>query len=633
MDGSGKPRASGGLGVGPLAFSATLTLLLTGAAAAVAVPALRRGGTSPRLSLLVLALIISTTASVLLARRLDLRASPTTRRSAALGMAAAGATTLATALAEPAITGGAFGSINAFASVVGIGVTLAAWPISGWLTTNDRLRSIAVHVVRRASADDEPPRGAKFSVADWAILSVGAVALLAGLIVVLPSGPFGHDESIYALKAREWIDNTPATGWARYRPLGMSFVGWVVLQFSSSEVWFRFAAVLLSLFTVAVMWLAGKVMYTRVAATLGAAVFMSTETFLRRATEFLNDVIAAGLMLAAMTMIWIHFERSPTRWWIVAAAPLAAGAYYMRYGSALGLVIIALVAAVVWARQLAASWKQLATTAGVLVALLIPHFIHSQTLTGSAFGVFEAARTSVGGGGGGLSDYLRWLPSRLAGPAGTALLAMAGIYAVIIIVASIRGRRGLGPEGRTVAFTVATALLLGLALGAFTHGEPRFLYLPLMLLLLTGARAVSLTWQMLQRTPRMVVGVAAGLVFVAGFTAGVLHMSRAIEGITNSRDVLVEASTAVREDAGGAVCEVRSSYIPQITWYSVCSTSGFTRPLPDGRPAYLMIFENGKRQPVGSDLDGEIAATQGTPLTVIDDPDDKIGDGAVFEYP
>lgn len=46
-----------------------------------------------------------------------------------------------------------------------------------------------------------------------------------------------------------------------------------------------------------------------------------------------------------------------------------------------------------------------------------------------------------------------------------------------------------------------------------------------------------------------------------------------------------------------------------------------------------MLFENGKRQPVGSELDAEIAATGGTILVVVDDPDEKIGDAAVFEYP
>ena len=342
------------------------------------------------------------------------------------------------------------------------------------------------------------------------------------------------------------------------------------------------------------MWVARQGDVRQGAGTVGAAVFMSTESFLRRATEFLNDVIAAGLMLAAMTVIWLHFERFPTRWWLVAAAPLGVGAYYMRYGSALGLVIIASVSAVIWWRHLLSSWRQIGVTAVVTAVLLVPHFIQSKALTGTLLGVFESARTSVGGGGGGLADYIRWLPARLAGPVGTALLAMGVVYAIVIVLAAMRGRSDLASEARTVGFTTATALILAVALGAFTHGEPRFLYLPLMLVLLTGARAITLVWGMLRRSPRMVIGVAAGLVFALGFAAGTLHMGRGIAAITDSREVLVRAANAARVDAAGRACEVRSSYIPQITWYAECSTHGFTSPLPEVRPAYPHAFRERK---------------------------------------
>lgn len=639
--GSGPPRAAYRIGIAALAYSTTMTALLVGASIAVAVPTLIRGRASAPASMVALGLVVSATCAVLIARHADLQTNASTRNLLAVGIGAAGATVGTVAAIAPAVAGNAFGTTNLIIAGVlimagvGFATMLVAWPLAGWLASADRLSSIASNVVRPASGVSDVPQGTEpgFTTADWAILAGGVVALLAGLLVVIPTGPFGHDESIYALKAREWISGMPATGWGVYRPIGMSIVGWIVLQFSSSEVWFRFAAILLSVATVATMWIAGRLMFSRATGTLGAAVFMTTESFLRRATEFLNDVIAAGLMLAAMTVIWIHFERSPTRWWLVAVAPLGAGAYYMRYGSALGLVIIAIVSAVIWGRQLLASWRQIVVTGFVMVVLLVPHFIHSKQLTGTVLGIFEAARTSVGGGGGGLADYVRWLPSHLAGPAGTMLMAMAVIYAVVVVIAAVKGQSGLAQEVRTVGFTTATSLLLAIALGAFTHGEPRFLYLPLMLVLLTGARAVTLVWSLLRRSPRMTIGVAATVVFVAGFAAGALHMGRALDGITDSRDVLVGASAAARLDANGQACVVRSSYIPQITWYAECSTFSFTAPLPQDRPAYLMLFENGKRQPVGSELDAEIAATGGTILVVVDDPDEKIGDAAVFEYP
>ncbi|MGI9529421.1 MAG: ArnT family glycosyltransferase [Acidimicrobiia bacterium] len=612
-----------------------MTVLLALATIAVAIPALLRGSNSTRVSMVVLGLVVTSTGAVLIARHADLSAKASTRRLLAVGIGAAGMILAAAAAVEPAITGGGIGPLNMIAIVTAIAVIGIAWPLAGWLVRSDNLHSIASKVVRPLSGGHEEPDTPqeRFTVTDGAIVGTGVIALIAGLLVVLPSGPFGHDESIYALKAREWIADTPATGWAEYRPIGMSVVGWVVLQFSSSEVWFRVAAVVLSTATIITMWVSGRVMFSRATATVGAAVFMSTESFLRRATEFLNDVIAAGLMLAAMTVIWVHFERSPTRWWLVAAAPLGVGAYYMRYGSALGLVIIAVVSAAIWWRYLVSAWKQIGVTAAATVLLLVPHFIQSRELTGSVLGIFESARTSVGGGGDGLADYIRWLPGRLAGPVGTALLAMGLLYAAVVIIAAVRARSDLAREARTVGFTTATALLLAVALGAFTHGEPRFLFLPLMLALLTGSRAITLVWMMLRRPPRIAIAVAAGLVLAIGFTAGTLHMGRGIDGITNSRDVLVDASNAAKEAAAARTCEVRSSYIPQITWYAECSTYGFTSPLPQLRPAFLMLFENGKRQPDGADLDNEVGATDSGLLVLVDDPYDKIGDGAVFEYP
>jgi hypothetical protein len=46
-----------------------------------------------------------------------------------------------------------------------------------------------------------------------------------------------------------------------------------------------------------------------------------------------------------------------------------------------------------------------------------------------------------------------------------------------------------------------------------------------------------------------------------------------------------------------------------------------------------VVFENGKRQPTGDDLEAEVASTEGSPIAVVDDPSDKIGDGYIYRYP
>ncbi len=607
-------------------------LLLTATSVVVAIPVLLRGRSSAKVSLVVLALLVAMGATIVLATRVHLDEDPDrlgpllTRGIAATGVVAA------LAAGASAVMGGDVGWVELTVAGISIAVILCARPVGHWLASDGRITRFSRSLASQGWTF-LPPSSRPFARLDAVMAAIGVIALGAGLAVVLPDGPFGHDESIYALKARSWIEDTPTTGWAIYRPIGMSVIGWLVLQVSSTEAAFRSAAVVLSLATIASMWFAGRIMYDRLSATIGTAVFVGTESFLRRATEFLNDVGSAGLLLAAMLAVWYQFERKPNGWWIVTAAPLGALAYYLRYGSALGLAIIAVVAAAIWWRRLGDMTKQLIVTAITFVALLLPHFWFAIDETGSPIGVFQSARTSVGGGGGGLADYLRWLPSSLAGPLGTALLAIAVGYLVFVVAAARRDGHGFGAEVRTVAYLVITAIVLTFALGAFTHGEPRFVYLPLMLMMLTGARAGTVVWTGLRSRWRAVSAAVAAVVLAVGFAAAVRHVSPGLADLTDARGVLVEAATVARNDAGAGECTIRSTYIPQLTWYAACSTFGFTRPVPESRPAYLAVFDNGKRQPTGQELLAEVEAADQPPIAVVPDPYDKIGDGAVYRYP
>jgi hypothetical protein len=39
----------------------------------------------------------------------------------------------------------------------------------------------------------------------------------------------GHDESVYAARARSWVTGEPAAGWEVYRPIGLPALGRVML--------------------------------------------------------------------------------------------------------------------------------------------------------------------------------------------------------------------------------------------------------------------------------------------------------------------------------------------------------------------------------------------------------------------
>ncbi|MEA2024021.1 MAG: hypothetical protein U9N79_06980, partial [Actinomycetota bacterium] len=437
---------------------------------------------------------------------------------------------------------------------------------------------------------------------------------------------------VYTVKARSWYAGTPSTGFGTHRPVGLAAIGWVVIHFSDSEVAFRSAGIALAIGAVTIMWFAGRSMLSPTAAWIGTGVFAASTTYLRRATEFLNDLTAAGLLLATMFVIWYHFERRPGGWWLVLAAPLAAAAYYVRYGSALGSVLIAVVAAAVWIRELRRSWRQIAATSAAVVVLLVPHFLYAFGETESLFGVLRSASTSLPSGGGGLGDYLGWFPGHLAGTLGAAVMIAGAAYTIVLAILAIRERRWTS-KTRTAVFLSATALSFTIALGAFTHGEPRFIFIALMAALLVGGQAIAVPMGHLRSSPHRIVAVALAVIISHAFVTRTDDMQTVMDSITERRGVVVDTGEAVRRHAGPDTCSIRSSYVPQLTWYSTCATFSFTdgfRATDDA--SYLVLFEHGKRQPDGAVLEAEISRTSGVPIAEIRDPYDWIGDATVYRY-
>jgi hypothetical protein len=635
VTGRQRSEATAPLTAAVFAFLLTIGLMAGAAALAGFANALLRGGGAAAPRWLTLIAVAGLGGALVISSFIDTETTGT--RRAALGTAAAGIVT-AVAVAARWLGGGGAGPLEIAVFAVGVGVALAApWLAARGLAsqTLSGFTALSAGIEHDLAATDvtaeSEPTAPHVGKAELILVVLGVAALFATLAYVLPDGPLGHDESVYALKARSWLEGTPTTGFGIYRPLGMPMVGLVVLQVSDAEVAFRIAAALLGAGTVIAMWAIGRTMLGPVGALIGTATFVVSESYLRRATEFLNDLLSAGLLLAVLFFVWLHFERYPNRWWLLAAAPAAAAAYYVRYGTVLGLVVIAVVAGAIWFRRLGDSWRQIAATAGLLLALLLPGFWYSRQVTGSILGVFNAARTAVGGGGGGLADYAEWFPEHLAGTFGAIMMVAAMVYTVMVALLAKRDPR-LAPAARTAAFLTITALALTFLLGLFTHGEPRFVYLPLMALLLVGGQAVAVLVQRLAATPqRVAAGVLIAIAAYALATGGGAMANR-MDAITGSRDVLAETGAVVHGDAGGETCTLQAAYIPQLTWYSVCATFGFgyTGPVEDA--AYLTLFEDADRQPTPAQLDDLLAGTGGVPITVVPDDDDVFGDGYVYEF-
>jgi hypothetical protein len=79
-----------------------------------------------------------------------------------------------------------------------------------------------------------------------------------------------------------------------------------------------------------------------------------------------------------------------------------------------------------------------------------------------------------------------------------------------------------------------------------------------------------------------------------------------------------------------------TSYTPQITYYSRCASEAFSsNPDPSksvedlpGEPKFMVLIEEGKRQPAGDELAGLVALTDAAQVTV----SGEARDGLVFRF-
>jgi 4-amino-4-deoxy-L-arabinose transferase-like glycosyltransferase len=456
------------------------------------------------------------------------------------------------------------------------------------------------------------------------------IGVLAGAFLSLVSfGPLGHDESVYALKARSWSEGTPDTGYRIYRPVGMAVVAWTILQVSDEEAALRLFGVVSAVAAVVLVWRLGRRTFAPATGLLAAALVGIAASWLRRAPEFLNDLAATSLLLGILLLLWRHFEDAEAnRWMVVLAAPLGAAAFYLRYGAVSTLVIIASVGMVLWWQRLRGSWIQISVTALAVLAMVAPHLSFSIDQTGSPTGVLERASEAAGREylGEGLVDYAAWFPVRLGGPfAGIAMFLALGAI-VVHLYGRMRGDR-LDRTGRAVVFLGLIGIAQIVVSGLFVHAEERYVFLGVALLTLVGCHVVVSTYR--RFVGRRSVLVAAIVLVGLALVVNAVAVRANLADLANEREVIVAASNEIRAAAGEGDCTVLTTYTPQITWYSRCESLLITEETAEsGR--LLVLFEHGKRQPVGGHLVEYLDAVGAELITVVGDAEGSIGDARVF---
>ncbi|HET9654521.1 MAG TPA: glycosyltransferase family 39 protein, partial [Kineosporiaceae bacterium] len=366
--------------------------------------------------------------------------------------------------------------------------------------------------------------------------------------------PFlGHDESVYAGRARSLVTGSPAVGWMAYRPVGLPFIGALGLRLGEDTPSLRRVALLLALVTVLVVHAVAARVTTGRRAAVAVLVMVSGATFIRRVPEFLDDIPAAGLLL--LTAYLVLRSRRQGGWWALpAAAATGVAAVLIRYGAAAGLITIALAGIAAWGpRVWLRAWRELLAAGTVLATGLAPLALYSIRETGSPIGLLARAEVTAHRAflGEGLVYYLRAFPAKLAGVVGALVMAAALIGLAADTRRLLRARRdrlttGHATTGRpTRAGTVAgrdparERVFLGLAavgelvlLGLLAHGEGRFALFTVMTLVVLGVDVVA-RWSGRWRATAL-AATAVAAVAATGITSVLVYaqMSQSTGNVT-----------------------------------------------------------------------------------------------------
>jgi hypothetical protein len=119
--------------------------------------------------------------------------------------------------------------------------------------------------------------------------------------------------------------------------------------------------------------------------------------------------------------------------------------------------------------------------------------------------------------------------------------------------------------------------------------------------------------------------VAAGFLLLLGGIAGSTGSVRgSVLGRSLNNESVMIASEMVEDLSATGSCEVLTSYLPQVTFYSGCETQAFAPGASaiqlvaslDGDQSFMILVEDGKRQPTDEVVAEMRESSVGDPIRV-----------------
>lgn len=435
------------------------------------------------------------------------------------------------------------------------------------------------------------------------VLASACLLLLAlGLLLIAEGAPLGHDESVYALRARYWAGQAQDVAWNAYRAEGLPFLSAPLMMVGGSEPELRAVVLAFGVLMVVLVWALARLLFDETTGLIAAALVAVTPATLAYSWQIALDVPSATLGLAATLVFAAAIRGERIRWWAAGAIPLAIAAVYVRYGAPLvvaaGMVGVAVARwPVVWRDWLRALLLAVGTLGGMAAVLLVPPLTNSDRAPGLAFrtrqvnkeiGAFE----SYGDFAGVLDDVF--------GP-------IVGLLVVVGLVAALVRARHI--DRASLAGMAVAGLLFIVGLN-FSLAQVFAQYVVPLVPFVAIAAAAGLGALVTTRAG----AVAVAVVLVAAVVPMWSDAKADVDSFQDRYGVIRYVARELDAVAEGD-CIVITSYSPQVGWYSGCPAYGFTpdmrqdgldrsvllshapRFVPSGTDAYAVLFNRGKRQP------------------------------------
>jgi len=450
---------------------------------------------------------------------------------------------------------------------------------------------------------------------------IGLVFALVCVWLVSRGAPLGHDEAVYALKARTLAEGTTsAFFWNDYRAPGLPMALALIGRFVSSDASMRLGVVVFGGLAILLTWLIGRKLFDQ-RVGLGAATGMAfSPVVIASASSVWPDLPGTAIGLAVLTVLIFSVQKDTVSWWVLAAAPLSVAATLVRFGAPIPVGMGA-VAIAVWRWKVVRRSVPQVVALGVLTGVPV-WVLLSTSLIGGALSPLDAIASLDSSNDfpfyQGLVDYAKMADFLVLNPPG--LLLVVGVIFGIVTAVRVPSSR------KSFALPAVIALVTVLGLALTLHGEYRYLAPAYPWLWISAAFGLSEASRSLG-TAFVGPGIAALLVLtiLGGAADGGVEVAKNKERFPDIRTAAIQLNQATNDGE----CGVITGYVPQVAWYSRCVTTNFStedvrltsRSFPDDPVLYLFVVQDGKRQADGATLDGYLDLVDGDCLEV-GEPDD-----------